>query len=77
MLAGSAGGTVNVYHAGPLPVLSGQYRLRDRSRQLGEDRLQAPDYGFEQADAAPECPINVGFDRALIMQIDSPNCFVP
>ena len=61
----------------PLAILSRQHRLRNCPWQMGEDRLQASDYGFEQADAAPQRPINIRFDRALVMQIDDSNRIVP
>ena len=32
--------------------------------------------GLEQADAAPQRPINVGFDGVFVMQIDDSNDFV-
>ena len=66
-----------VQRVGPLAILSRQHRLRNCPRQTSEDRLQAADYGLEQADAAPQRPINVSFDCALVMQVDDSNLIVP
>ena len=50
-----------------------QHGIGYGARQSRQNRLQAADHGLEQADAVSERPVNVGFDRALVVQIDDPN----
>ena len=57
-----------VHDTGAFRVLALAARQRGSGygvRQSRQNRLQAADHGFEQTDAVPECPVNVGFDRVL------------
>ena len=47
-----------------------QHGPSDGLGQLGQNRLQAPDYGLEQADAVSEGAVYVGFHGALVVEVD-------
>ena len=65
-----------VHDSGASPtisVCSREHGLRNRLGYLRQNRLQAADHGFKQADAVPERSVHVRFDRALVVQVDNPH----
>ena len=69
-----------IHHIGPLPGIAGiarEHRLRDRAGQASEESgCRRPTTDSNRPNAAPQRPINVGFDGVFIMQIDDSNDFV-